>query len=98
MKYWMKFYDKNSREILSISTLDFKGEPLDLRDLHKRFSHNFVRNTRCMQVKIGFLGTNVKRAFTASFRNNRVVVSEDKNNNFYSFNQFCEELNKITKL
>ena len=55
MKYWMKFYDNKNVELLSISTLHFMGEDLDISHLKQRFNKDFVQNKEVKAVKIAFL-------------------------------------------
>ena len=100
MKYWMKFYDNNNSELLSISTLNFMGEDLNISHLKQRFNKDFVQNKEVKAVKIAFLDvfSNINKSFIAGFRNSSVVIIDTDTKIEYSPKEFSEELNVLDKL
>ena len=100
MKYWMKFYDNNNSKLLSISTLNFMGEDLNISHLKERFNKNFVQNKEVKAVKIAFLDvfSNINKSFIAGFKNGSVVIIDTDTKTEYSSKRFSEELNFLDKL
>ena len=100
MKYWMKFYDNKNSELLSISTLHFMGEDLDISHLKQRFNKDFVQNKEVKAVKIAFLDvfSKINKSFIAGFRNDSVVIIDTDIKKEYSSKEFSEELNILDKL
>ncbi len=100
MKYWMKFYDNNNSELLSISTLNFMGEDLNISDLKQRFNKDFIKNKEVKAVKISFLDVSnkINKSFIAGFKNNSVVIIDTDSKKEYSPKEFSEQLNILDKV
>lgn len=95
MKYSMKFIDNNEVEMLSISTLLFLGEDLNIPELKERFNNDFVRNKECKGVIINFMGDGIMKSFVAGFRGKAVVIIDGDTKQEYTPKEFSAGLNTL---
>jgi hypothetical protein len=93
----MKFVDNNEVEMLSISTLLFLGEDLNVPKLKERFNNDFVRNKECKAVVITFMGDGIMKSFIAGIRDGVVVIIDEDTKQEYTPKEFSAGLNTLVQ-